>query len=272
MEMWDTSFLVEFLLWLLACGALVSAIRAFRASRADSWRRRLAATGTVVALVGVGLGVRQFAVFLEHDSQDAEVTYFMGRYFALAAHNYRDEHGRLPPAFHASPQGRPLLSWRVLLLPYIEQKALYDRLHLEEPWDSPHNVKLLKEMPRDYAAPHGAMQPGPSHTYWHVFVGESTAFTGAQGLRYPQDIPDGPENTILFVLGGPAVLWTKPDDIVYGPDIPLPNLYNVRPRGFFAAMCDARTYFVEKGVSERNVRAAITRNGAEKLDPFWWRR
>jgi Protein of unknown function (DUF1559) len=270
--MWETSFLVELLLWLVACGALVAGILAFRASPAGSWRRRLAAIGSVVALVGVGLGVRQLGDFLEQDFAGAEVADVMVSRFAIAAHSYRDEHGRLPPAFLASPQGRPLLSWRVLLLPYIEQKALYDRFHLEEPWDSPGNIKLLKEMPRDYAAPPGAMQPGPSHTYWHVFVGESTVFVGAQGLRYPEDIPDGPQNIVLLVLGGPAVLWSKPDDIVYSPEIPLPNLCNVRPRGFFAAMCDASSHFVEKGVSEITVRAAITRNGAEKLEPSWWRR
>jgi hypothetical protein len=268
--MLDTSFLLQFLLWLLGCAALVSAIRAFLAGRAGTWRRRLAVAGIVVAALGVGLSVVQFANFLGHDIEDAETADGNCYYLALAMHNYRDDHGRFPPAFHASPQGCPLLSWRVLLLPYIEQYALYRKFHLEEPWDSAHNSKLLKEMPSAYAAPRWGVQPGPSYTYWHVFVGETAAFTGAQGLRYPEDFPDEPENTILLVMGGPPVPWSKPDDIDYGPEIPLPNLFNVRPGGFLAAMCDARVHFVKTGVSERSIRAAVTRNGGEKLEPLWW--
>ena len=268
--MWDGPFFLDIVLSLLACATLVCAIRAFRRGRPRTWQRRLGAAGIIATSLAVGFGVRQLTLLVSHEFGDGELAEWQSRRLAMAMHIYLHEHGRLPPAFHPNRQGRPLLSWRVLLLPYIEHKPLYDQFHLEEPWDSPHNLTLIKKMPLEYLAPKWGVQPGPSFTYWHAFTGEATAFVGAEGLQLPGDFPDGPQNTVLLALGGPAVLWTKPDDIIYGPGIPLPNLYNVLAHGFYVAMGDASVRLVRRGVSEETIRAAITRNGGEKLDPLWW--
>src|SRR5581483_4336211 len=66
---------------------------------------------------------------------------------------YEDHHESLPPAVLRGPDGRPLHSWRVLILPYISEQALYAEFKLDEPWDSAHNIRLLDRMPRLYAAP-----------------------------------------------------------------------------------------------------------------------
>jgi hypothetical protein len=80
---------------------------------------------------------------------------------ALALHNYQDLHGRLPPAVVYGEGNRPLYSWRVLLLPFLEQQALYDKFHRDEAWDSPHNMKLLAAMPSTYAPPPGKASKVP---------------------------------------------------------------------------------------------------------------
>src|SRR4051794_10739862 len=67
--------------------------------------------------------------------------------FALAFHNHNADQGRLPPARVYDKDGRPLYSWRVLILPYLGEKKLYEEFRLDEPWDGPHNKKLLAKMP-----------------------------------------------------------------------------------------------------------------------------
>src|SRR5437660_7519890 len=117
-------------------------------------------------------------------------------------HNYHDTHGRLPPAVVYGKDGTPLYSWRVLILPFIEQEALYKEFHLDEPWDSPHNVRLVERMPHVYGLPprKAAKMKVPSgHTICHVFVGRNAAFEGKEGLRYPEDFPDGTSNTIFLI-------------------------------------------------------------------------
>jgi RNA polymerase sigma factor (sigma-70 family) len=97
---------------------------------------------------------------------------------AIAMHNYNDTMGYFPPAAIYGKDGKPLLSWRVLLLPYIEQQALYKEFHLNEPWDSAHNKKLLERMPKTYLIPG---QKEKSATYYQVFVGEDTIFERRKG-------------------------------------------------------------------------------------------
>ena len=98
-------------------------------------------------------------------------------------HNYNGTYGRLPPAVVYGEDGKPLHSWRVLLLPFIEQQALYEEFRLDEPWDSPHNIALLPRMPLTYAPPPGKKwKVPPYHTVCQVFVGKGTAFDGREGL------------------------------------------------------------------------------------------
>lgn len=106
---------------------------------------------------------------------------------AFAMHNYNDTMGSFPPAATFGKDGKPLLSWRVLILPYIDQQELYKEFHLDEPWDSAHNKKLLERMPKTYLIPG---QKEKTATYYQVFVGESTIFErrnagGAEGGSTP---------------------------------------------------------------------------------------
>jgi hypothetical protein len=185
-------------------------------------------------------------------------------------HNYNSTHGKLPPAVVYGKDGEPLYSWRVLLLPFIEQDALYQELHLDEPWDSPHNLTLLPRMPATYAPPrHKAGKVPPHHTVCHVFVGPGAAFEGREGLRLPDDFSDGTSNTILVIEAGPPVPWTKPEDLVYTPDGPLPELPSLFRDGFRVGLADGLTRWFPNRTSEAALRAAITRNGGEGIGLDW---
>jgi hypothetical protein len=184
-------------------------------------------------------------------------------------HNYEATHGRLPPAAVCGPDGKPLLSWRVLILPFMEQGDLYKQFRLDEPWDSPHNIRLLERMPVLYAAPgRKAKRMPPYHTVCQVFVGKGAAFEGSKGLRW-KDFKDGTSSTLLIVEAGRPVPWTKPEDLVYDPDGPLPELTCLFRDGFRAAWADGSTSWVPKRASEASLRAAITRNGGESDRRDW---
>jgi hypothetical protein len=184
---------------------------------------------------------------------------------ALAMHNYHSTYGHFPAAASYDKNGKALLSWRVELLPYLEQQELYKQFKLDEPWDSPDNKKLLAKMPSVFAAPGSR---GGSDTVYQGFTGKGTIFEGKKGIDI-RDILDGTSNTIMFVEAANAVPWTKPEDLPYDPDKPLPKLGGLFPGGFNAALCDGSVRFVPKTVSEKTLRAAITRSGGEVLGPDW---
>lgn len=139
----------------------------------------------------------------------------------LAFHNYHDVYNSFPN-HNGGPnvdEGSEGLSWRVHLLPFLEQEALYDQFKLDEPWDSEHNKPLIEQMP-DLFRGTGVEHAG--HTSIHVFVGEQTPFNDDTKGTSIRDFTDGTSNTILTVEAGPdtAVPWTKPGGIEFtGEDI-----------------------------------------------------
>jgi uncharacterized protein (TIGR03067 family) len=184
---------------------------------------------------------------------------------ALAMHNYHDVFKHLPQAAIMDKTGKPLLSWRVALLPYLGENELYKEFKLDEPWDSPHNKKLLAKMPKVYAPVRGKTKE-PYSTYYQGFVGPGTVFEPGKKLRMVADIPDGTSNTIFAVEAGEAVPWTRPADIPYDPKKPLPKLGGLFPDGFHIAVMDGSTRWVRRGFDERTFRLAITRNDGQPID------
>ncbi len=104
----------------------------------------------------------------------------------------------------------------MLVLPYLNEEGLFQRFHLDEPWDSPANKPLLAQMPKVFALP-GA-PAGTADTHYLGFVGKGAFFEGREGLRWPQDFPDGPAQTIMLVEAARGVPWTKPEDLPFDPD------------------------------------------------------
>jgi len=194
---------------------------------------------------------------------------------ALSLHSHNDVFKFIAPAAICSKKdGKPLLSWRVVILPYIEEDNLYRQFKLDEPWDSPHNIKLLPKMPKIYA-PVGKKPKEPYSTYIQAFVGPGTtfelkpdekSFLGARGMSIPRDFRDGTSNTIAVVEAAEAIPWTKPGDLPYDAKNPLPKLGGQFPGGFHAALMDGSVVFLSSKIDEEALRALITRSGGEVVN------
>jgi hypothetical protein len=191
---------------------------------------------------------------------------------ALAMHNhagaYRDN---LPAHAIYSKDGKtPLLSWRVAILPFIECDNLYKQFKLEEPWDSEHNKKLIPLMPKTFQIPNAPPTREPGMTHFQVFVGGGAAWErGTKPPGMPRTFVDGTSNTIVIAEAAEPVIWTKPDDLTYDPQRPLPKLGINPALGFLVAMGDGSVRRISPQITEKTLRAAITAAGQEALGPDW---
>jgi hypothetical protein len=195
----------------------------------------------------------------------------------IAMLNWESAHGRLPGTIRDA-SGRPLLSVRVALLPYIEEEELYRQFHLDEPWDSPHNLSLLDKMPMIYASM-GADPPEESQTFYRLVTGPGTAFE-KEGLSLADFAKaEGTGNTVFWVESGEAVSWTKPEEFEVHPDRPLPPLggmfrrdgWIARRRGLqdgtHIAFGDASVRWIPRDVPEATWRKLLMRDGAKAYFP-----
>ena len=168
---------------------------------------------------------------------------------SLGMLNYADSKGTLP----APGGGNSQLSWRVQILPFIEQQALYERFHLNEPWDSEHNRALLAQMPDVYKSPNENLPPG--QTGYLAVTGPGTAFDDPNQGHPFRDVSDGTANTILVVEADRGVEWTRPEDWPFDPALPVQGLGKLRPRGFLAAFADGSVRFISDDTNPRVVGA-----------------
>lgn len=166
-----------------------------------------------------------------------------------ALHDFHEKYGHFPPAAVYGPDGKPWHSWRVLVLPYLEEKSLYDLYKFEESWDGPNNRKLLERMPSVYRDPvHGESED--YFTHYAAASGPGTAFPSegkhfngnakdlfdhlkeTSGTKRISDISDGLGNAILVGSISPdrRIPWMKPEDVTFSDTFPLPG-----QRGSFAA-------------------------------------
>jgi hypothetical protein len=186
----------------------------------------------------------------------------------LAMHNYEGAHNSFPPAAIVNKKGEKLLSWRVTILPFIEEQALYEKFKLDEPWDSENNKKLIPLMPKVYAdmrAEDAATLAKDGKTFYKAVVGKDAAFDWVQGRRIAT-IADGTSNTVGVLAGGDPVIWSKPDDIEFDPEKKLPDLskpFDV----LLAAFCDGsvRTIGPKTLMDEKKLKALFTATGGEVI-------
>lgn len=132
---------------------------------------------------------------------------------ALGFHSYAIANDANFPRDIVDKNGKPLLSWRVMLLPYIEHDKLYLEFKLDEPWDSDNNKKLLAKMPSVYKV--GIEEKGTTKTYYQGFAGPGAVFEPGKKINLKSSFTDGTSTTISVVEAGPPVEWTKPADIEY---------------------------------------------------------
>ncbi len=175
--------------------------------------------GVAVVSAGIGLPAVQKARNAASRMQSMNNLKQIG----LAMHNYHDTHGTFPPAAICDKKGKPLLSWRVAILPFIEQDNLYKQFKLDEPWDSEHNKKFSETAIKTYMDPRADYTGKTHHTHYKVFVGGGSPFD-TLGSKKIQNITDGSSNTIMAVAAGDAVPWAKPDDFPFDPKKDVPDV------------------------------------------------
>jgi len=188
---------------------------------------------------------------------------------ALAMLGYHEANGTFPPwAIYSKDGKRPLLSWRVAVLPYLEQGELYKQFKLDEPWDSEHNRRLVAKMPKVFADQDAPPSSEPGQTHYQVFVGGGAGFRfDPRGIRVV-DVTDGTSNTILVATATDAVPWTKPEDLTYSARKPLPKL-GLGGKPANVALYDGSVRVLSPKLSERTLRSAITSSGNELLGDDW---
>lgn len=170
--------------------------------------------------------------------------------------------GRLPPPAIYSKDGKPLLSWRVRILPFIEYRDLYNEFHLDEPWDSEHNQKLIAKMPSGFRSPLTGDLGG--RTTYLLPVGPDCIFFDNQGTS-PDEITDGAADTIMLVEADAdhAVPWTKPEDLPIDKQFPAAGLVQ-RRRGegegtFHVQSADGRDHWIPSDTDPATLWSLFTR-------------
>ena len=177
---------------------------------------------------------------------------------ALAMFMYNDAHGHFPPAVIMGADGKTPHSWRIELLPYIEQKNLYDQYKMDEPWDSPANKKVLAAIPVILRSP--SDESAATNSSYFVLTGPKTMFSGKDGMKIP-DITGGTSNTIMLVEATRDIPWTKPEDIDYDPAKPLPKLGGHFAGGFCAAFADGSVRWISDQTPADVIRALLDPTG-----------
>ena len=183
----------------------------------------------------------------------------------VAMHNYHDANGRFPAAITDS-NGRPLLGWRVALLPYLEEQDLYAEFRLDEPWDSPHNRALVDRMPRVFSCP-SRPDPEPGRTGYRIAEGPGASFPGPDGIRI-RDIIDGTSLTVAVFESDQGATWTQPGGLplpAEAGDDPLP-LGSFHPGGVNALFFDGSVRFLPESAEQTILRALLTPAGMEQVD------
>jgi hypothetical protein len=180
----------------------------------------------------------------------------------LGMHNYESANGHLPPVSLKTKNGKPGLSWRVSLLPYLEQDILYRQFKLDEAWDHPANRKLAEKMPAIFAR---ANEMGTEMTRVRLIVGKGAIYQTDRVLGLGE-ITDGVSNTFLFVEAAQPVLWIQPDELKFDPSQPPPALGSPDRDFFIAAMADGAVHRIRKSTPPEQIKAAITATGNEPVN------
>jgi prepilin-type processing-associated H-X9-DG protein len=192
----------------------------------------------------------------------------------LALTNYNDTYGSLPPAHVDDASGRPMHSWRVLILPFMEQSALYSMYNFNEPWNSAGNSRLLGMMPNIFACPsrHDTRRRPTSLTSYVVVKGPGTAFPEGKSVKLT-DIKDGTSSTIVAVeVENLDIPWTEPRDLDVRSmsfrvnDPKRAGISSRHPGGANIAFVDGSQHFLCEGITPQEMKALFTIDDGESIN------
>lgn len=184
----------------------------------------------------------------------------------LAMHNYHETYRHLPPAVVVDEKSGEKRSWRIEMLPFVEQGPLYEQYRKDEPWDSPANQKVMLQMPQVFAV---TGTSGTHMTPYQAIVSEGGGLTLTKSGKEPgfRDFTDGLSNTVMLVETKLLVPWTKPVDLV--ADARTPSLGTARDAdpGILVGMGDGSVQFLSENIDATLWQGLITRAGGEVIQP-----
>lgn len=197
------------------------------------------------------------------------------REIALALNAYHDAHGTYPPAYLADTKGKPMHSWRVLVLPFLGQQGLFDEYDFSQPWNGPANRRLLDRMPDVYRCP-AEENLASTDTSYAMIVAAGTISDGPTG-KSRNEITDGPGKTLLVVESSPSgISWLEPRDLdgdkityVVNDSQQPGGIRSRHPDEANAVTCSARSVTLSSANDEEQVKADTTIAGGESLGPVW---
>jgi len=207
----------------------------------------------------------------------------------LALHNYHDTYGAFPPAYVPDKNGRPMHSWRVLILPFMEYRVLYDLYDFGEPWDGPNNRKLMAEVPHYYVCPSRTASNAQSRSQPSYFavVGPKTMWPEAESRRIKEiQGADGTSQTLLVIEAHvPDVAWSEPRDLSFDEAMRLlssqdssrlgghliEDFFYERYSGRHAVLADGSVHFLRPGLPRDTAAAVLTIDDGRSLEEEWYR-
>jgi hypothetical protein len=189
----------------------------------------------------------------------------------LAVANYHATYGCIPPAYLADREGKPMHSWRVLLLPFLGQNTVYEAYNFAEPWDGPNNRKLVDQIGSIYLRL-GLESDQARTTSFVAVVGPETAWPGTTPSSY-KDLGDGLQDTLVVVeVPDGTFQWMEPRDLRFD-DMSF-RINDGSGRGLGSRLGGARVVSADDTVTTLNddfppesLRAMLTARGGEKLGP-----
>lgn len=249
----------------VALGAL--ALREIRLSGEQlggSGQAKAGISGAIVLLLFVALAIP--AVLAAIEAANRTQCKCNLKQLGLAMHNYHDALKVYPPAAIRDEAGQPLLSWRVAILLFLEERVLYEKFHLNEPWDSPHNLPLASQMPSQFRCPSDRTSQ-PNAASYVIVVGPETYFP-PDGPVNVKDVKDGTSLTVMVgEVAGNSVPWTKPDDLAFDQNFTgKGNFSSAHEGGWQMLMGDGTVLFVSENINRKVYRALMTIAGGERVD------
>jgi len=186
-----------------------------------------------------------------------------------ALHNYNSSVGSFPPAFIADANGRPLHSWRTLLLPYLEEPGIRRAYRLDEPWNSPHNRQIHDRSVHHFDCPDD--ESPDNQTSYVAIVGPGTMWPGAHPFTV-SEITDGTSNTIMLVeVRNSGIHWLEPRDLT-ATELKariVAKRWREQPRnhdsGGHVLMADASVHWISDDNLLKYLDALISINGNDSI-------
>jgi hypothetical protein len=181
-------------------------------------------------------------------------------------HNYHDVHRKFPSPVVIGEDGKTPHSWRVAILPFVDELELYNQYRFDEPWDSEHNKKLAEQIPKVYRHPKD--KSDSTNASYFALVGSKTLMGDGKRATWIGDITDGTSNTLMIVEAKRDIPWTKPEDIAYPEDRAkaVPELGGWFKDGFLTVMGDGAALFISSNTAKDVLQNMIERNDGNPIN------